>query len=79
LNHLSPKYLSREFLLHHYVQLTSEGTAETLKIQIRGSSVSIATGYQLDDWGFEVQFPEGAGYFYLLYHMQTSSGVHPAS
>jgi hypothetical protein len=45
----------------------------------RDSSVDIATGYGLDDRMIGVQFPAGAGYFSLRHHVQTGSGVHPAS
>jgi hypothetical protein len=42
-----------------------------------GSSVSIETGYGLNDRGF--RFPAGAGNFSLLHCLQTGSGAHPAS
>jgi hypothetical protein len=43
------------------------------------SSISIALGYRLDDWGSRVRFPVGAGNFSLHHHVQKSSGAHPAS
>jgi hypothetical protein len=43
------------------------------------SSVSIALGYGLDDWGSRVRFPAGAGNFSLHYRVQKGSGAHPAS
>jgi hypothetical protein len=48
-------------------------------MKICGSSVGIATGYGLDDRGSEVRFPAGAGNFYLLHRVQTSSEARPAS
>jgi hypothetical protein len=50
-----------------------------MKSKRRDSSVSIATGYGLDDRGSEVRFPAGAGNFSVLHHVQTGSGAHPAS
>jgi hypothetical protein len=45
----------------------------------RDSSVAIALGYGLDDWGSRVLFPAGAGYFSLHHRVQNGSGAHPAS
>jgi hypothetical protein len=45
----------------------------------RDNSVGIATGYGLDDPMTGFRFPEGAGNFSLRHHVQTGSGVHPAS
>jgi hypothetical protein len=45
----------------------------------RDSSVSIALGYRLDNWGSRVQFPVGAGNFSLHHRVQNGSGAHPAS
>jgi hypothetical protein len=45
----------------------------------RGSSVGIALGCGLDDWGTRVQFPAGAGNFSLHHRVQNGSGAHPAS
>jgi hypothetical protein len=45
----------------------------------RGSSVGIALGYGLDDWGSRVRFPAGAGNFSLHHRVQDGSGAHPAS
>jgi hypothetical protein len=42
------------------------------------SSVCIALGYGLDNWGSMVRFPERAGYFFL-HCVQNGSGAHPAS
>jgi hypothetical protein len=36
-------------------------------------------GYGLDDRGYRVQFPAGAGNFSLHYRVQNGSGAHPAS
>jgi hypothetical protein len=43
------------------------------------SSVSIALGYGLDNWGTRVWFLEGAGNFSLHHHVQNGSGAHPDS
>jgi hypothetical protein len=45
----------------------------------RDSSVSVVTGYRLDDRMIGVRFPAGAGSFSLRHHVQTDSGAHPAS
>jgi hypothetical protein len=45
----------------------------------RDSSVGIALGYGLNNWGSRVRFPAGAGNFSLHYRVQTGPGVHPAS
>jgi hypothetical protein len=45
----------------------------------RGSSVSIVSGYGLDDWAIEVRSPAGAKDFSSSLCVQTSSGIHPAS
>jgi hypothetical protein len=45
----------------------------------RDSSVGIALGYGLDDWGSRVRLPAGAGNFSLHHRVQTGSGPHPAS
>jgi hypothetical protein len=45
----------------------------------RGSSVSVATGYGLDDRMIRARVPAGAGNFSLRHRVQTSSGAHPAS
>jgi len=39
----------------------------------------IVLGYRLDDWGFRVRFPVGAGNFSLHHCVQKGSGAHPAS
>jgi hypothetical protein len=44
-----------------------------------GSSVSIVSGYGLDDWAIEVRSPEGAKDFSCSLCVQTGSGAHPAS
>jgi hypothetical protein len=46
---------------------------------IRDSSVGIATGYGLDDLGFRVRFPAGAGNFSLHHRVQNGSGAYPDS
>jgi hypothetical protein len=45
----------------------------------RDSSVGIALGYGLDDWGSGVRFPAGAGNFSLNHRVQKGSGAHPVS
>jgi hypothetical protein len=45
----------------------------------RNSSVGIALGYELDDWGSRVRFPAGAGNFSLHHRVQNGSGAHSAS
>jgi hypothetical protein len=42
------------------------------------SSVGIALGYGLDDWGSRVRFPAGAGNFSLHHRVQNGSETHPA-
>jgi hypothetical protein len=44
-----------------------------------GSSVSIVSGYELDDRAIEVRSPAGAKDFSSSLCVQTSSGDHPAS
>jgi hypothetical protein len=41
----------------------------------RDSSVGIALGYRLDDHGFRVRFPAGAGNFFLHHRAQNGSGA----
>jgi hypothetical protein len=43
------------------------------------SSVGIALGYGLDDWGSRVRFPAETGNFPLHHRVQNGSGAHPAS
>jgi hypothetical protein len=43
------------------------------------SSVGIAMGYGLDDWGSRFRFPAGAGNFSFHHRVQNGSGAHPAS
>jgi hypothetical protein len=45
----------------------------------RCSSVSIVSGYGLDDRAIEVRFPAKAKGFFLYPLRQTCSGAHPAS
>jgi hypothetical protein len=44
-----------------------------------GSSVSIVSGYGLDDHAIEVRSPAGTKEFSSTLCVQTSSGAHPAS
>jgi hypothetical protein len=45
----------------------------------RDSSVSIVTGYGLDDRMIRVRFPAGAGNLSFRHHVQIGSGAHPSS
>jgi hypothetical protein len=45
----------------------------------RDSSVGIALDYGLDDRGYRVRFPAGAGDFSLHHRVQNGSGAHSAS
>jgi hypothetical protein len=47
-------------------------------LESRDSSVGIALGYGLDDQGFRVRFPAGAGNFFH-HRVQNGSGAHPAT
>jgi hypothetical protein len=49
------------------------------RLKSRDSSVGIALGYGLDDWGSRVRFPAGAGNFSLHHRVQNGSGAHSAS
>jgi hypothetical protein len=53
--------------------------AITIITKSRDSSVGIALGYVLDDWGPRVRFPAGAGNFSPRHRLQNGSGTHPAS
>jgi hypothetical protein len=44
-----------------------------------GSSVSMVSGYGLDDWAIGVRSPAGAKDFSSILCVQTGYGVHPAS
>jgi hypothetical protein len=44
----------------------------------RDSSIGIALGYGLDDWGSRVRFPAGAGKFFH-HRVHNGSVAHPAS
>jgi hypothetical protein len=45
----------------------------------RDSSVGIALGYGLDDWGSRVRFPARGGNYSLHHRVQNGSEAHPAS
>jgi hypothetical protein len=47
-------------------------------LKSRDSSVGIALGYGLDDWGSRVRFPVGAGNFSLHHRVQNGSAPLPA-
>jgi hypothetical protein len=50
-----------------------------LLLENSDSSVSIVTGYGLDDRGSRVRFPAEAGNFSLHHRVQIGSGAHSAS
>jgi hypothetical protein len=50
-----------------------------LTLESRDSSVGIALGYGLDDWGSRVRFPAEAGNFSLHHRARNGSGTHPTS
>jgi hypothetical protein len=50
-----------------------------LQVKRHDSSVGIALGYGLDDWGSRVRFPAGAGNFSLHHRVQNGAGSHTAS
>jgi hypothetical protein len=56
-----------------------ENTGTVSKCKSRDSSVGIALGYGLDDWGSRVRFPAGAGNFSVHHRVQNGSEAHPAS
>jgi hypothetical protein len=45
----------------------------------RGSSVSIVSGYRLDDRVIEVRSPAETKDFFSILYVHTGSGAHPAS
>jgi hypothetical protein len=45
----------------------------------RGSSVSIASAYRLDDWAIEVRYQAETRHYSSNLCVQTGSGAHPAS
>jgi hypothetical protein len=51
----------------------------TLCTVVTGGSVSIVSGYGLDDRAIEVRSPAGANDFSCNLCVQTGSGSHPAS
>jgi hypothetical protein len=58
---------------------TGESVSKEFNYFKRDSSVGIALGYGLDDWGSRVRFPVGVGNFSLHHRVQIGSGAHPAS
>jgi hypothetical protein len=52
---------------------------DVLYFMSRDSSVGIALGYGLGDWGSRVRFLAGTGNFSLHHRVQNGSGAHPAS
>jgi hypothetical protein len=65
---------SRHFLVWLLIYYTYPTISESCD-----SSVSIALGYRLDNWGSRVHFLVGAGNFSLHHHIQNASGAHAAS
>jgi len=51
----------------------------SLALNSQGISLSIGTGYRLDDQGSGVRFLVGAGNVSLLYCIQIGSGAHTTS
>jgi hypothetical protein len=51
----------------------------SLSLQSRDTSVGIALGYGLDDWGSRVRFPARVESFSLHHCVLNGSGAHPAS
>jgi hypothetical protein len=49
------------------------------EIESRDSSVGVALDYGLDDRGFRVRFPAGAGNISLHHRVQNGSRAHPTS
>jgi hypothetical protein len=43
------------------------------------SSVGMAVGYGLDNWGSRIRFPAGTGNFSLYHRVHNGSGAHQAS
>jgi hypothetical protein len=63
-----------------YVSIqVSEIFVLTVCLKSHDSSVGIALGYGLDDWGSRVRFPVRAGNFSLHHRVQTGSGALPVS
>jgi hypothetical protein len=50
---------------------------QSVECESHHSSVGIALGYGLDDRGFRVRFPAGAGNFSFHHRVQNGSGDHP--
>jgi hypothetical protein len=60
-------------ILQHCLGLT-ETAVHYVCIESRDSSVGIAVGCGLDDWGSGVRFPAGVGNFSLHHRVQNGSG-----
>jgi hypothetical protein len=58
--------------------IISSSSSSSSSSKSRDSSVGIALGYELDDWGSRVRFPAEAGDFSLYHRVQNGSGAHPA-
>jgi hypothetical protein len=72
-------YLHSPIRLHGVVLMHRDNFAFYLTLKSRDSSVGIALGYGLDDWGSMVRFLAGTGNFSLHHRVQNGSGAHPVS
>jgi hypothetical protein len=72
-SHLQFFYICRNMYIYIILNVCNNS------IRSRGSSVSIVSGYRLDDRAIEVQSPAEAEDFSFSLFVQTGSGAHPAS
>jgi hypothetical protein len=70
-------YKARWVRWAEHVACTGEMRSAYKVSKSRGSSVGIALGYGVDDWGSRVRFPAGAGNFSLHHRVQNGSGTPP--
>jgi hypothetical protein len=66
------------YITYRWVGLV-EFTSQYITYGEPGSSVSVVSGYGLDDWAIEVRFLAGAKDFSSSLSVQTGSGAHPTS
>jgi hypothetical protein len=62
-----------------YLVKPRDNFTSPMVLRSRDSSVGIAVGYGLDDWGCWVRFPAGTGNFSLHHRVQNGSEAHPVS
>jgi hypothetical protein len=60
-----------------FIQVRNLVNVFTVEMALPAYSVDIALGYGLDDRGFRVRIPAGAGNFCLRHRVQDGSGAHP--